>query len=265
MLRMDAQTVDAELARYEAALEEQILSRFTRNRDGIHIARSDDPMFRQYVNELVDLFYEIDGPTNRYSRQIAQEANDGVSNFIGSPSYKSVENILSIVRAARTHLARKSIGKLERDLSRDAPVAENVFIIHGRDEAKWLELKDIIVSEFRLNPVVLQEKPDGGCNTVVEKFERYARTCSYAIAVFTPDDEVTSASTTYLQARPNVIYELGWFCGRRGRSNVMLLLKEGTTLFSDFGGIVQKRFVQNVSEKTSEIRKDLIAAAVIKS
>jgi Predicted nucleotide-binding protein containing TIR-like domain/Aspartyl protease len=59
--------------------------------------------------------------------------------------------------------------------------------------------------------------------------------------VFTPDDQVTSSSVTYLQARPNVIYELGWFCGKLGRSQAMLLLKEGTTLFSDFGGIMQKR------------------------
>jgi predicted nucleotide-binding protein len=83
--------------------------------------------------------------------------------------------------------------------------------------------------------------------------------------VFTPDDQVTSSSVTYLQARPNVIYERGWFCGKLGWSQAMLLLKEGTTLFSNFGGIMQKRFVQNVSEKATEIRKELMAAGKIKS
>ena len=34
-------------------------------------------------------------------------------------------------------------------------------------------------------------------------------------------------------------------------------------MFSDFGGIVQKRFTHNVSEKVIEIRRDLIAAGVI--
>ena len=33
------------------------------------------------------------------------------------------------------------------------------------------------------------EQPDAGCKTVIEKFEKYAQTCTYAIAVFTPDDE----------------------------------------------------------------------------
>ena len=144
-------------------------------------------------------------------------------------------------------------------------VRENVFIIHGRDEAKWRELKDIIEDEFGLNPIVLVEQPDVGCKTVIEKFEHYAPTCSYAIAVFTPDDEVTAECGTYLQARPNVIYELGWFCGNLGRSRAMLLLKRGTSVFSDFGGIIEKRFVQNVSEKTSDIRKELVAAGIIKS
>lgn len=81
--------------------------------------------------------------------------------------------------------------------------------------------------------------------------------------MFTPDDEVASKGESYLQARPNVIYELGWFCGRLDRSGAMLLLKEGTSLFSDFGGIVQKRFSQNIAEKVIEIKKDLVAAGIL--
>jgi hypothetical protein len=34
-------------------------------------------------------------------------------------------------------------------------------------------------------------------------------------------------------------------------------------MFSDFGGIIQKRFAQNVSEKTGEIRKELVAERII--
>jgi len=124
-------------------------------------------------------------------------------------------------------------------------------------------LKDIFQSTFRLNPIVLQEQADVG-KTLIEKFEHYADTCSYAVAIFTPDDEVLDKNgEKYLQTRPNVIYELGWFCGRLGRKNVMLLLKEGTSIFSDFGGIVQKRFSKNVSEKISEIRSDLIECGIL--
>ena len=87
--------------------------------------------------------------------------------------------------------------------------------------------------------------------------------CAYAFALFTPDDEVRVGHDTVLQARPNVIYELGWFCGVLSRRNVMLLLKEGTSLFSDFGGVIQHRFKADVSERFVEIQRDLRDAGII--
>jgi len=63
-------------------------------------------------------------------------------------------------------------------------------------------------------------------------------------------------------SRPNVIYELGWFSGCLGRSGVMLL-KEGASVFSNFGGILQKRFSTNVKEKLSEIKTDLTSCGIL--
>ena len=250
-----------ELGKYHARLTD-ILSRFTRNHNSINIGEGDDPLFRQYVQELIDLFNDFLG-TNTYSSRIAGEFNEGISNYLGSPSYKSVENITSVVSAALTRFTRNPPLRVQKKAAEALRHRENIFVIHGRDEAKWRELKDILISKFRLNPIVLLEQPDAGCKTVIEKFEHYAETCSYAIAVFTPDDEVASDKGTYLQARPNVIYELGWFCGRLGRSGAMLLLKDGTSLFSDFGGIIQKRFGTNISEKVIEIERDLVAAGIL--
>lgn len=252
--------VIAELERYEAELA-RILRNFKHTSSGINIGDGDDPLYRQYARELVDLYNDALGP-NVYSRQFSAEYSNGFGMY-GAPSFKGVENVLSIVKASLTRL-RRSPNLLAKKQSQEAlGHRENVFIIHGRDEAKWRELKDILKSEFRLNPIVLMEQPDAGCKTVIEKFEKYAQTCTYAIAVFTPDDEVKSGADVYLQSRPNVIYELGWFCGALGRSGAMLLLKEGTDLFSDFGGIIQKRFRQNISERVVEIRRDLEAAGVL--
>jgi hypothetical protein len=52
--------------------------------------------------------------------------------------------------------------------------------------------------------------------------------------------------------------------GRMGRGRVMLLLKEGTSLFSDFGGILRKEFRSHVREKVMDIERDLVAAGLIK-
>jgi len=258
---MNEQQIIDELQRYERGLTD-ILAGFSSSSSGLHIASDDDPKFRQCVRELIDLFNDALG-RNSYSAQIAEEANTGVSNWLNSPSYKSVENILSVVRASLTRLRRNPDILSRREATQNLRNRQNVFIIHGRNEAKWRELKDIVKSQLRLNPIVLMEEPERGSETVIEKFERYAETCSYAIALFTPDDEVMSGGETYLQARPNVVYELGWFCARLGRPGVMLLLQTGTNLFSDFGGIIRKEFSKNVSEKSGEIRTSLVAAGII--
>ncbi|HUW26834.1 MAG TPA: nucleotide-binding protein [Gallionella sp.] len=259
---MTPDQVIAEFERYEAELT-RILGSFRHTRDGIDIGQGDDPLYRQYARELVDLYNDALGRYS-YSSQIAAEFENGFG-YLGQPSFKGVENVLGVVRASLTRLHRNPELLVRRKAAESLRQKENIFVIHGRDEAKWRELKDIIQSEFRLNPIILSLQPDAGCKTVIEKFEHYASTCSYAIAVFTPDDEITSGMDTYLQARPNVIYGLGWFCGRLGRGNVMLLLKEGTTMFSDFGGIIQKRFSQNVAEKVVEIRRDLEASGVLQA
>jgi predicted nucleotide-binding protein len=257
---MTPEQVIAEIERYEVELA-RIHASFKRTRDGIHIADGDEALYRQYARELVDLYDDALG-SNSYSAQVAHEFQSGFG-FLGAPSLKGVESVLGVVRASLTRL-RRHPELLGRKQTQEATrKKENVFLIHGRDEAKWRELKDIVQTEFCLNPIILMQQPDAGSKTVIEKFEHYAETCSYAIAVFTPDDEVTSEGKTYLQARPNVIYELGWFCGRLGRGNVMMLLREGTSMFSDFGGIIQKRFTTNISERVVEIRKDLEVAGVL--
>jgi predicted nucleotide-binding protein len=53
---------------------------------------------------------------------------------------------------------------------------------------------------------------------LTEKFEDEAQTCSFAFAIFTPDDEVVKPDKPYKQARPNVIYEVGWFKKQSVRS-----------------------------------------------
>ena len=137
---------------------------------------------------------------------------------------------------------------------------KNVFIIHGHNEAKWRELEKMVRNDFGLNPIILGEQPDGGISTVIEKFEYYADKCSYAFALFTPDDIIESNGSKYFQARPNVIFELGWFVARLGKRNVCLILQDNQNtiqMFSDLQGVIQKRFQKNVSEIYRDIMLEL--------
>jgi hypothetical protein len=94
----------AEFAKYERQLA-SILDGFIETRDAINIDKDDDPRYRQYAQELIDLFNDMMGD-NAYSKRISSEFSAGMENFTGSPSYKSVENILGVLRAALTRMRR---------------------------------------------------------------------------------------------------------------------------------------------------------------
>ncbi|MCI9083911.1 MAG: nucleotide-binding protein [Lachnospiraceae bacterium] len=143
--------------------------------------------------------------------------------------------------------------------------SKEIFIIHGHNEAKRRELESLLKERFMLEPIVLAEKPDQGL-TIIEKFEKYASNCSYAFALFTPDDIVTSGKQQYFQARPNVIFELGWFYANLGRSRVCILDQESeqSKIFSDLQGIMRMQFKENISEKIMEIERELKSVGIIK-
>ncbi|NEQ47823.1 MAG: hypothetical protein F6K00_31575 [Leptolyngbya sp. SIOISBB] len=132
-----------------------------------------------------------------------------------------------------------------------------VFVIHGHAEAKRRELKAMLRDDLQLEPIVVIDEPDDGASTLIEKFERYALDCAYAIALITPDDLIDKGNGFYLQARPNVLLELGWLMSHLGRQKVMLLIQGDSQLPSDLSGIVVKRFNNNVSEIFREIKQEL--------
>ena len=143
-----------------------------------------------------------------------------------------------------------------------APVTKNVFIIHGHDEINTLRLERLLQDHFGLTPNTMRAKAGKGRPLPV-KFEDEAQTCSFAFALLTPDDEVIKSGKSHHQARPNVIYEVGWFIGRLGRERVNLILKNGTAIHSDLDGVSQIRFAENIEDKVLEIGNELKAASLI--
>jgi len=92
----------------------------------------------------------------------------------------------------------------------------------------------------------------------------FAQTCSYAIALFTADDKVTTKTRDeYWQPRPNVIFETGWFVGRLGKERVLILLQEGVKIYSDFDGVNRIHFRSDIEDKFRAIRVELEAARLI--
>jgi hypothetical protein len=143
------------------------------------------------------------------------------------------------------------------------PAGEKVFIIHGHDEAKWRELRDLLKDRLKLKTVVLIEEPGAG-ETLIRKFEEFADDCCYAFALLTPDDFIEKEGKSYFQARPNVLFELGWFYGHFGRDRVCIVKKANTEIPSDLAGILSIDFHKMVSECFMQIEDELKKVGIIK-
>ncbi|MQU62335.1 nucleic acid-binding protein [Pseudomonas sp. FSL R10-1350] len=161
----------------------------------------------------------------------------------------------------------KDIGQHSKE-SFDLKISKSnkVFVVHGRDEISKTNL-EVFLHEIGLEPIVLHRQADEGM-TVIEKFEKHSDV-GYAFILLTPDEVAYLASEDTLsdddqnkeyRARPNVIFEFGYFIGKLGRSRVCCLHTGHTTLPSDVSGMVYKRFEKSVEEIAYSIIKDLKAS-----
>lgn len=203
----------------------------------------------------VDLYYRSQDATNAKfdilkNRQDVEKQYAILQSFITSK--------LTCYRFKALQKERK------KDLESSIKNSKKVFIIHGHNEAKRRELETMLKSRFGLEPIVLSEQPDQGL-TIIEKFEKYAAQCSYAFALFTPDDIISDGNAEYFQARPNVIFELGWFYANLGRSRVCILdqASEKSRIFSDLQGVMRVQFTNDVSEKYLDIERELRSVGII--
>ena len=189
---------------------------------------------------------------------ILKEANaKGVSADQFAQVLSDVESFSDFLGKAGTSSMSCQVSQTSR-----VPLTKNVFVIHGHDELNTRRLTQLLQGHFSLNPIAMLSKP-GMSRPLIEKFEEEAQNCSFAFGLFTPDDEIVNASNRYMQARPNVIYEVGWFIGRLGKHRVTLLLKHGTNIHSDLDGVSRIPFSDNVEDKFLDIQEELKAAKII--
>jgi predicted nucleotide-binding protein len=117
-------------------------------------------------------------------------------------------------------------------------MTNRVFVVHGHDLGAKHEVARFL-ERLGLEGVILDERPNEGL-TLIEKFEKHAATTTYAVVLVTPDDVGavgSSPDALTARARQNVVFELGFFCGRLGRGRVCLLYKPPADIPSDLSGV----------------------------
>lgn len=185
------------------------------------------------------------------------------------------KDYISFISRVLTPFINKLILEIERfpgEISRESknkdtkatPKGNKVFIVHGHDETNLYKLKDLLKDRYKLECIIMKFQAGKG-RTLIEKFEQEAGDAGFAFILMTPDDlvEIPGKKEQYAQARPNVIFELGWFHGKLGRNRVCILFKKGTQIHSDLAGVSRIEFNESVEEKVLEIEQELRAAGLI--
>ena len=143
----------------------------------------------------------------------------------------------------------------------EKPIALKTFIVHGHDHQAVLELKNYLQSRLKFpEPTVLFEQASGA-NTIIEKFERYAKDIDVAFVILTPDDLIDPQGGPGGRARQNVLFELGYFVGKLGRKSgrIILLTKKGVEIPSDLAGIIYIDITDGILAAGEQIRREVEA------
>lgn len=83
-----------------------ILGRFTKTRYAIHIEKQDGYRMREIATELVDFISDHIPNSKHHAAAILNYYNQGISNWIGSSSYASVEEIRGAVNSLKVRIER---------------------------------------------------------------------------------------------------------------------------------------------------------------
>lgn len=126
----------------------------------------------------------------------------------------------------------------DNEATQDNSISKSkVFVVHGHDEALKQEVARIVEKQG-LEAIILSEQANQG-KTIIEKIEENADVDA-AICLFTADDygRAKDATSENLRARQNVVFEAGYFMGKLGRGNVILIASPDIEIPSDLQGVV---------------------------
>jgi predicted nucleotide-binding protein len=207
-----------------------------------------------HCNSAIGKVFNLENPIKKNLRNLLKEIK-----YFDKEKFLNVYQIVSIIYNSLERIESVEFNGKVNSLVQN----KNVFVIHGHDELNLLKLKDMLRDDFQLNPILMQLKP--GLNRyLLEKFEQEASTCSFSIALFTKDDLIEDKTgSKYFQARPNVLFEFGWFLSKLGKDKLLMILQDGVKLHSDYDGVSRVQFSDDIANAFKPIQNELRGLGVI--
>ena len=133
------------------------------------------------------------------------------------------------------------IGEIHEEKS----MPDKIFISHGRSN-EWYKVQNYLERDLALFTLELAQEPNIG-RTVLQKLDEESNKCRIAVIVMTGDDLIEDGE---LRSRENVMHEIGFFQGKLGLHNIVLLHEEGVNIPSNIHGLVYIGFPKDTVEAT---------------
>ena len=147
---------------------------------------------------------------------------------------------------------------LERSPYVRPPRPFKVFIGHGND-LQWRALEAELREQFGFDITSFEVEPRAG-QTINMVLEKVAREASVAILVMTKADKMESG---VMRARQNVVHEIGYFQGRLGWTNAIVVNERGVDLFTNLDGTQRVEFPDGeISAATGKVAATLNARKI---
>jgi len=138
----------------------------------------------------------------------------------------------------------------EKMTSADIDTPAKVFIGHGHSP-DWRELKDFLRDRLYLEHEEYNRVPQAGISTS-DRLSQMLGESVFAFVVMTAEEQTMEGK---VQARQNVIHEIGLFQGRLGFRRAIVMLEDGCEEFSNVKGLSQIRFTKvKISSSFEEVR-----------
>ena len=128
-----------------------------------------------------------------------------------------------------------------------------IFLSHDKHPL-WQEVADFLELKMQHQVAALQDMPDDG-RTNLALLDDITDECSFAVVIALANDS---------RSRENLIHEIGFYQGKFGCENVLVLRQEGAADFPSISGIVSQEFKGNDIKTTFDRIKKEIETAIIR-
>ncbi len=239
-----------------------------RNESGREFGGEDTAEWLAWKARARNLINRINSETSP-AVKLAKEANEIMTRGNYQDKFdRAKSTFIKALQLSLEAVTDDAFGELRTTISKATSpnLSNKVFIVHGHDHALKTDVERF-VHQIGLEPIVLHRQPDKGL-TIIEKFEEHSDV-GYAFILLTPDEVAYTIDQEPLsdnsrikerRARPNVIFEFGYFVGKLGRERVCCIYKEGVELPSDLTGLIYKKVSDTVESQAYPIIRELKAA-----